>query len=140
MATRSKVSKADKKNRRAARDREQEKLVEFVTEMTARLIVSHSAADVLGGITAEERHGLQHSRPLVDAAAAMWKRARPDHELTATLGELAAALARQDEILKQLVGRFEKLIDAPEVEIQPTAEDVDGIRDAIVADQHHDHG
>jgi hypothetical protein len=139
MATRSKSTKSDKARKRSARDREAERIREYVTDMIDHLKASSSAADVLGGIAAERVHGLQHDQPVVAATLAMWKTALPAHALTGLADELAAELARHDAALKALVTRCEAQFEAESVTIAPSDEDKKAIEAAVLVEHDHDH-
>ena len=140
MATRSKTSKAEKKDRRSAKEREEEQLREYVQDMIDHLVDSAAAADVMGGISAERVHALQHDRPIVEAAAAMWKKARPSQALTTLVVDLAAELARHEDALEALVKRCEALVHEDSVIIDAADQDREAIEAAIRVDHDHDHG
>jgi hypothetical protein len=139
MATRSKVTKTDKKKKMTARESEATKVARFVEEAIAGLSTSQDAANIVGGVIENGLHGLMHDRPLVEAAGAMWKKAAAKHALTGVLGELAAELARHEQALEGLVKRCEVIIEADNVEIEADDDDKSAIEDAVVSDHEHDH-
>jgi uncharacterized coiled-coil protein SlyX len=135
------LTKAQKRSRRARRA-VPDQVAEGARRVAAKvkaLSCDQTAADELAILCGSAHEHAGYDVDTVVAAEHLWRRAAPQHALTAALADLHVELERHRAALDALVERFDAMLDADandhhHVHLEPAEDDLQRIRFAVLGD------
>jgi len=142
MSQRNKLTRANKRIRRArlkAQDQKEQELRRVAAKVQT-LTCDHAAADEISILCGSAYEHAGYDVDTVVAAGHLWRRAAPEHLLTAALTELQLELERHREVMISFVARFDAMLldAAPHAHdhrhLEPNADDLQRIRFAVLGD------